>query len=47
MDEKTNIERVENMLYHICGCSPNDAKIILKKCLKRADDKLNRLKKSA
>lgn len=35
MDLLTNIQRVENMIYSICGCSKKDAEIVLKECLKR------------
>ena len=37
MDKETNIQRVEKMLYDICGCSPKDAKIVLEACLKNAE----------
>ena len=36
MDEEKFIQRVENMVYYICGCSEKEAVIILEKCLKRA-----------
>lgn len=36
MDEEKFIERVEMMLYDTCGCTNEEAKIILEKCLKRA-----------
>lgn len=35
MDLKTNIQRVEYMIYHIGECSNEDGKIILMECLKR------------
>jgi hypothetical protein len=47
MDEKTNIERVENMLYNIGGCSPEEARKILYQCLINAELKIkskNRIK---
>ena len=45
MDEKTNIQRVENMLYHICGCSPEEARQVLYKCLVNAEDKIKNSRK--
>lgn len=38
MDLQTNIERVENMLYYICGCNYKEGEIILKECLKRCQN---------
>jgi len=35
MDLNTNIQRVEHMLYNICGCNNEEAKIVLKECLKK------------
>ena len=35
MDLKNNIQRIENMLYSICGCNSKDAKKVLEECLKR------------
>ena len=29
------IDRIENMLYYICGCDKERGKIILKECLER------------
>jgi hypothetical protein len=39
MDELTNIQRIEHMLYDICGCTPKQGLIILKKCMERAEIK--------
>lgn len=36
MDEEKFIGRVEMMLYDTCGCTNEETKIILEKCLKRA-----------
>ena len=35
MDLIKFIERVENMIYYICGCSKEQGKIVLEECLKR------------
>lgn len=40
MDEQTYIQRVENMLYNICGCNPEEVRKILYKCLVRAEEKI-------
>ncbi len=34
MDKKTNIERIQNMLYHVCGCSSINAREVLEECLR-------------
>lgn len=39
MDKENNVSRVEGMLFHICGCSDEEAEIILNECLKRIDKK--------
>jgi hypothetical protein len=44
MDKETNIQRVENMLYNTCGCSPEEAVEILNECLKNARAKVYNLK---
>jgi predicted class III extradiol MEMO1 family dioxygenase len=36
MDEEKFIDRVETMLYSICGCDIKDVVIVLEKCLERA-----------
>lgn len=52
MDEKKFVGRVENMLKHICGCSPEESIIILNKCKakikkesKISHEKLKQIKK--
>ena len=35
MDKEKFIQRVENMIYSICGCNFDEAEIILKECLIR------------
>ena len=45
MDEKTNIQRVENMLYNICGCSPQEVRQVLYRCLVNAEDRITQQKK--
>ena len=35
MDLIKNVERVENMLYSICGCSKEEAKEVLMECIER------------
>jgi hypothetical protein len=45
MDEEKNIQRVENMLYNICGCNPAETRQVLYKCLVRAEDKIRQEKK--
>ena len=40
MDKKTNIERIENMLYYVCGCSGSDAKEVLEECLKLNEERI-------
>lgn len=42
-DEKF-ADRVDKMIYGICGCEPKRAKTVLQKCLKRADDKIRKRK---
>ena len=35
MDLETNVQRVENMIYHICGCTIEEGRIVLQECIKR------------
>ena len=35
MDLIKNVERVENMIYSICGCNEKEAEEVLIECLKR------------
>ena len=35
MDLITNVQRVENMIYNLCGCTVEEGEIILNECLKR------------
>jgi hypothetical protein len=35
MDYEKVIERVENMIYNISGCTNKEGKIVLEECLKR------------
>jgi len=35
MDLITNIQRVEVMIYHTCGCTTEEGKIVLQECIKR------------
>ena len=37
MDLQKNIDRIENMLFHICGCNKEEAALVLKTCLKELD----------
>lgn len=39
MDIKTNIERVENMLFHICGCTDEEAIEVCLEVIMRAKKK--------
>jgi hypothetical protein len=39
MDLQTNIKRVENMIYYICGCNKEEGRIVLEECLKRNKEK--------
>jgi len=39
MDLIKNVQRVENMIYHICGCTIEEGKIVLKECIKRNNNK--------
>lgn len=39
MDKETNVQRVMNMIYSICGCSDNDAIEVLEECKKRIEEK--------
>jgi hypothetical protein len=39
MDKETNVKRVDNMIYHICGCDKEEGRIILEECLKRNKNK--------
>ncbi len=41
MDEEKFIERVEIMLFHTCGCTKEEAIIILEKCLERTKNRRN------
>ena len=34
------VQRVENMLYYICGCDLKRGKIVLEECLKRTKKKI-------
>jgi len=34
-------QRVEHMLYYICGCNAKRGREVLKECLKRNKEKLN------
>ena len=34
MDKKKFIERIQNMLYNICGCNKEEAKEVLEECIK-------------
>lgn len=41
--EETNekfADRVDKILYNICGCSPQRGIIVLNKCIKRANEKI-------
>ena len=38
-DEKF-ADRVDKMLYDICGCNPQRAIIVLNKCVNRANEKI-------
>ena len=35
MDKEKFIQRIEEMLYHVCGCNYTEARIILEECLTR------------
>ena len=34
------VQRVQGMIYYICGCSPERAEEVLKECLKRNEEKM-------
>ena len=39
VDYTTVEERVEHMLYDICGCNLDEGKIVLEDCLKKNKDR--------
>ena len=40
MDKEKFVDRVEGMIYSICGCSYREAREVLKECLRRNKEKL-------
>ena len=39
------VQRVEGMIYHVCGCDTKRAKEVLEECLKRNKEKEEKWKK--
>ena len=39
MDLKNNVQRVEGMIYRICGCDIPEAKIVLETCLEKNEER--------
>ena len=39
MDLNNNVQRVEGLIYQICGCDIPDAKIVLETCLEKNEER--------
>lgn len=40
MDKETNVQRVLNMVFRICGCTNDEAEEVLEESLQRVRDKM-------
>lgn len=40
MDKEKFVERVMNMVYHLCGCTDEEALEVLEECIKRVKGRM-------